>query len=516
MSKTLNAQPGRTLWNPAIAVGLVVLAGLTTTANAERLILTGVSAEFGDRVNRSMDSPLGGPAAGFNIDELCAASPMIGDAMNRLLDTIDSEAARAGAPVTLSQIESMPGVPSRFDIANDLANARDALCTNPDPQTSVQPFTITYSRCEMSMQTPTHTMVIILEDDDTARMLIADHPAREVLHKELTSHIDRVSEYVGSGWSDGIRMVSQNQTARIFGYDTELYRFEYTTGLGDAGIGAASAADVEAGRIDSVSRLGNLVSVTTEGSAWVSSNAPGIDIARTFYRNFASRIQPDESTSFFGGLIQNLVGMLDRGLPIVIEQTISSRVMGRTSVSGRSESHVANIRVVQGDMCGGVQIPSDYSVTDVDAQMSAAAGGSAATGGYDGASEAELQEAMRQANEAMQQMTPEQRQMMESLGLGSMMPGAMGGGGAPDRSQPARPSAPAPSSALQSGDLTTSVQRHLQALGYEVDNTHGTLSLETQIAISTFQAERGLEVTGEVTPALLGVLAVEVDRQNGN
>jgi hypothetical protein len=323
MSQPVKARRNRTLSTLAIAVGICALAGLSTAVHAQRVILTGVSADFGDQVNRNMESPLGGPQAGFTIDDLCAASPMIGDAMNRLLNTIDSEAAQAGAPVTLGQIESLPGAPNRFDIARDVANARDAMCANPDPQTTVQPFAITYSRCEMSMETPTHTMVIILEDDNSARMLIADHTTREVLHKELTSHIDRVSEVVGSGWSDGISMVSQNQTARIFGYDTELYEFEYTTGLGEAGIGAATAADIEAGRINTAQRLGNLVSVTTEGSAWVSSNAPGIDIARSFYRNLASRFQPDESTSFFGGMIQNLVGMLDRGLPIVIEQTTS-------------------------------------------------------------------------------------------------------------------------------------------------------------------------------------------------
>ena len=59
--------------------------------------------------------------------------------------------------------------------------------------------------------------------------------------------------------------------------------------------------------------------------------------------------------------------------------------------------------------------------------------------------------------------------------------------------------------------MTESVQKHLQALGYEVGATDGELSLHTQIAISTFQAEKGLEVTGEVSPQLLGLLSAEVD-----
>jgi peptidoglycan hydrolase-like protein with peptidoglycan-binding domain len=60
------------------------------------------------------------------------------------------------------------------------------------------------------------------------------------------------------------------------------------------------------------------------------------------------------------------------------------------------------------------------------------------------------------------------------------------------------------------------VQNHLDALGYDTGNTSGELSLETTIAISQFQAEKGLEVTGEVSPQLAGVLSAEVDRQRGN
>ena len=38
-------------------------------------------------------------------------------------------------------------------------------------------------------------------------------------------------------------------------------------------------------------------------------------------------------------------------------------------------------------------------------------------------------------------------------------------------------------------------------------------ALETTIAISQFQAEKGMKVTGEVTPQLIGILAAEVDRR---
>lgn len=55
-------------------------------------------------------------------------------------------------------------------------------------------------------------------------------------------------------------------------------------------------------------------------------------------------------------------------------------------------------------------------------------------------------------------------------------------------------------------DLVLLVQQELQALGYDPGAVDGEMSTKTAIAISKFQAEQGLEVTGEVTPQLAGIL----------
>jgi hypothetical protein len=68
------------------------------------------------------------------------------------------------------------------------------------------------------------------------------------------------------------------------------------------------------------------------------------------------------------------------------------------------------------------------------------------------------------------------------------------------------------SAALSSDNLTQSVQLHLKALGYDPGNTDGEASMQTSIAISQFQSEKGLEVTGEVTPQLAGILQAEVEK----
>lgn len=261
-----------------------------------------------------------------------------------------------------------------------------------------------------------------------------------------------------------------------------------------------------------------MVSTETSGTVWVSEAVPGLDIVRTFYNNLTREVSPEQAgNSFFAGLVNNLVGMLRNGLPLEIDQTVESKVMGRTTISGRSHSIITDVRLVEfrPEWCSESLLPPTMPVQDIDQQISEAMGQSGASG----AQSAEMAEAMQQYSEAMQNMTPEQRQMMEQMGMGSMMEQMMGGQNA--SAQQRMPSAPPqtgsagnnmPSSdELQGGSMTETVQRHLQALGYDVGTTDGEMSLQTTIAISTFQAEKGMEVTGEVTPQLLGVLSAEVD-----
>lgn len=55
-------------------------------------------------------------------------------------------------------------------------------------------------------------------------------------------------------------------------------------------------------------------------------------------------------------------------------------------------------------------------------------------------------------------------------------------------------------------DLTRMAQQELSALGYDIDNTEGEATTKTVVAISKFQAENNLEVTGEASPQLIGAL----------
>lgn len=61
-------------------------------------------------------------------------------------------------------------------------------------------------------------------------------------------------------------------------------------------------------------------------------------------------------------------------------------------------------------------------------------------------------------------------------------------------------------------ELTLQVEQGLAALGYDTGPVDGTETLATTVAISKFQAQHQMDVTGEVSPELLGRI---VARANG-
>jgi peptidoglycan hydrolase-like protein with peptidoglycan-binding domain len=61
-------------------------------------------------------------------------------------------------------------------------------------------------------------------------------------------------------------------------------------------------------------------------------------------------------------------------------------------------------------------------------------------------------------------------------------------------------------------ELTAIVQKDLTTLGYETGGTDGELTVQTAVAVSRFQAENGMEVTGEITPQLSGVIKAAISK----
>ncbi len=68
--------------------------------------------------------------------------------------------------------------------------------------------------------------------------------------------------------------------------------------------------------------------------------------------------------------------------------------------------------------------------------------------------------------------------------------------------------------AAMADELTRMIQKDLIALGYDPGNIQGEMTTETVGAISRFQAEHTMDVTGEASPQLAGVIKAELKAKN--
>jgi peptidoglycan hydrolase-like protein with peptidoglycan-binding domain len=62
-------------------------------------------------------------------------------------------------------------------------------------------------------------------------------------------------------------------------------------------------------------------------------------------------------------------------------------------------------------------------------------------------------------------------------------------------------------------ELTQIVQQDLASLKYTIDNLDGDMTPLTIVAVSKFQAEHQLEVTGEITAQLAGIIKAAISQQ---
>ena len=62
--------------------------------------------------------------------------------------------------------------------------------------------------------------------------------------------------------------------------------------------------------------------------------------------------------------------------------------------------------------------------------------------------------------------------------------------------------------------LVQMAQQELTTLGYKPGEANGEMTTQTAIAISKFQAEQGMDVTGEVSPQLIGALRAASKQQS--
>lgn len=73
---------------------------------------------------------------------------------------------------------------------------------------------------------------------------------------------------------------------------------------------------------------------------------------------------------------------------------------------------------------------------------------------------------------------------------------------------------PAMSVGVLADELTQMIQRDLITLGYDPGDANGDMSTKTIVAISKFQSENNLEVTGEASPQLAGIVKASISKRD--
>jgi hypothetical protein len=460
----------------------------------------------GESTDSSMPWAVSAGAGGVNFTDVCEAT-------NALL----SQAA--GAMVSSGMIGFVFDLfPASVPVGMGAVQGYALDCSQAAPTEGR--YAIMYASCSMLMTDGVHMMRwVVPPDAPEAKMIIADAQTRQVIdggNVMLETSLGAVVDHAkGRAITQTVRPGSESKSYDVqleigptinHRYSTETYTgraywFQYVGKIEMPGMEALpgwSFGDLE-----------------SSGTAWISPEVPGSDVVAKFYENFKNYVIPATGQgTLYTAMIEQMADVVAYGMPLETTQTVSMGMRAGLSGAGESSTSTSKIKSItvwqgaasQHQVCGHMQTPEGFEEVSMQQMMEGPE--------TSPADAQQMNEAMQQVNEAMQQLTPEQRQMMEQLGMGGMMPQAPAANPATrsEAAPPARGAMPS-SEELYSDDLTQMVQKHLDALGYDTGNTSGEMSLETTIAISQFQAERGLEVTGEVSPQLVGLLSAEVDKR---
>jgi hypothetical protein len=439
-----------------------------------------------------------------------------------LFSNLPMETAMYAAMV--AELAGADGMEAGQATASALADLRECAF-EPDQGYSGDMWLIVTS-CSMIMGAGTQWMRWTVPPfSEEASMVALDAATGQAVTVPLETRMKQLQEYEG---------VAVNKTGKLTGYNVDGPGAQKSVVLSVPELREFTADRYDfnySGNIEVIpgataSDFMPTVSVNSTGHAWIVPDAPGADVIATFFANFRDHVAPAAGMgSLMAGMMRQMAALTTIGIPV--ETTQKTQVGAGTMMSsfgadsGESTSEIKRIMVspnAASGRCARTVLPENVEVVDINAMMAGAGGqpggnapGAAGMSGMTPEQQAEAAAAMNQASAAMQdamdQMTPEQQDMLRNMGIavpGTAAAAANPAGGA------AKSGAPS-SDSLMTDNLTQTVQLHLQALGYDVGNTDGTASIETTIAISQFQAEKGMTVTGEVTPQLAGILAAEVD-----
>ena len=277
-----------------------------------------------------------------------------------------------------------------------------------EPTFPAEGFVVMYSECAMYMWQDQQEMLIVLPPSSRGAHMTLRAPGEEPIVADLQGASAVMDAMVPIGariYTTDVSRTGGQEPGDWLGLPTYPYEFSY-----DGSAGAPLFAGMPP------------IGVPSRGTASIAPDAPGLDIIRAFYSNFAEQVRtPDVVNGFLSGLVDQMGAIIEEGMPVYIEQTVSSTttfpaVVGRSGTSYQSISGVSVIRAADAPQelsrfCDSSIVAPGERVQDLN--QLAATGGAGATS----EEQAEMARAMEEARKAMEALDPETRRMMEQMGI---------------------------------------------------------------------------------------------------
>ncbi|MFC1664122.1 hypothetical protein ACFL17_00655 [Pseudomonadota bacterium] len=259
------------------------------------------------------------------------------------------------------------------------------------------PFVIYYCERAMRMNTPKHSMVWAVPEGSSAVMAFADHAKKKVTKlKGLPKYqglskgaTDPLGLMAGGSYS-GMTPQAVSGTERIAGYDARKHKYSFSVSAG--------------GPIA-------LINTRTTGHAWLSSDVDGFPIIAKFYQTFATATEDYKLMSGFGGgLGRSMADLTKKGVPMKTQQIsfMETVKVGSTQTLSASQVVATAVRPLDTPMFRyiiGEEFPEGYEFIDPMKDIPKIP-----------------KDMPEKLSDMLEKMTPEQRKMMEQMGLDKFMP----------------------------------------------------------------------------------------------
>ncbi len=274
------------------------------------------------------------------------------------------------------------------------------------------PYVIYFTTEAMRVNTPEQSMVWKLANGgSTAYMAFADHAKKEVTQLTNLTNVGKLNML--SAEYSGLESSSTGNSKEISGVNTSEYNYSFTVTMN----GPMSLGNIFTN--PSGGSPNSAISSRTSGVSWLSKDIPGYAIIKEFFGRFASGTENDNQglmNSAFAGFFRSMSDMINLGFPMKDSRFIMTS--GPTSpmappilLPSITASQVADVRTLpltdsMADYIAGGRFPDDYNFVDPTKM--------------DDGSDVEF-EIPPEVQEMLDQMTPEQRKMMEAMGLDNLI-----------------------------------------------------------------------------------------------